>query len=77
MKSTMSLQIDTEVLLPAVASAPALPENAIIALLTTMQAQLQACAPSAPVRPRATTPGEVWDLPERRNFRYRLEDVAF
>jgi hypothetical protein len=62
---------------PAAVSAPALPESAIISLLTTMQAQLQTCAPSAPARPRDPTPGEGWDLPERRKFRYRLEDVAF
>jgi hypothetical protein len=27
--------------------------------------------------PRDTTPGAGWNLPERRKFRFRLEDVAF
>jgi hypothetical protein len=27
--------------------------------------------------PRDTTPGVGWNLPERRKFLFRLEDVAF
>jgi len=30
-----------------------------------------------PERPRDVTPEPGWNLPERRQFRYRLEDVAF
>ncbi len=33
--------------------------------------------PPPPPRPRDTTPGEGWTLPERRKFRFRLEDVGF
>ncbi|MET0322024.1 MAG: hypothetical protein ABW069_14995 [Duganella sp.] len=31
----------------------------------------------APSPPRDPTPGEGWTLPERRKFRFRLEDVAY
>jgi len=31
----------------------------------------------AGVRPRNTSPGQGWTEPERRKFRFRLEDVAF
>lgn len=57
----------------------ALTESVVTALLAAMQAQLQTCPPAGPAhaRPRNTTPGEGWDLPERRKFRYRLEDVAY
>ncbi|WP_229259864.1 hypothetical protein [Duganella aquatilis] len=43
------------------------------------QAQALPPPPSAPTpaAPRDTTPGEGWTLPERRKYRYRLEDVAF
>ncbi|MQA23846.1 hypothetical protein GEV01_30455 [Rugamonas sp. FT103W] len=34
-------------------------------------------APSASAPPRSTDPAPGWDLPERRKFRYRLEDVAY
>jgi hypothetical protein len=30
-----------------------------------------------PAAPRDPTPGQGWTLPERRKYRYRLEDVAF
>ncbi|MYN28128.1 hypothetical protein [Duganella levis] len=44
-----------------------------------MQQKLQAPPVPAepPPRPRNTTPGEGWTLPERRKFRFRIEDVAF
>lgn len=32
---------------------------------------------AASVAPRDPTPGEGWTLPERRKWRFRLEDVAF
>lgn len=69
--------------LPTVAGAPAVSDSTIIALLATLQAQLQGGVPAAsvvapaPAQPRDPTPGEGWDLPERRKFRYRLEDVAY
>jgi hypothetical protein len=34
-------------------------------------------APPEPSRPRDTTPGQGLNLPERRKFRFRLEDVGF
>lgn len=58
------------------------PQNdaSVGALLTAVQAQLQTDQP--PAKPtcseqRDVTPGEGWNLPERRKFRFRLEDVAF
>jgi hypothetical protein len=65
-----------------VTTVPAAPaDNTVIALLTALQAQLQASMQAAktapPAQPRCTSLGEGWDLPERRKFRYRLEDVAF
>jgi hypothetical protein len=30
-----------------------------------------------PPRPRDTTPGQGWNLPARRKFRFRLEGVGF
>ena len=71
---------------PAPASASALPPalGALALLLTQLQAAQPAPAtiaepppPLPPPRPRDTTPGEGWTLPERRKFRYRLEDIAF
>ena len=55
------------------------------ALLSALQALVLASQPppsrpepsAAPAAPRHVTPGEGWDLPERRKYRYRLEDVAF
>ena len=63
-------------------AAAALADTSVGALLTALQAQAslpQARAePSAPpAAPRDTTPGQGWDLPERRKFRFRLEDVGF
>jgi hypothetical protein len=52
---------------PAAANAPAAPP-----------APLVASAPCvAPPPPRNTDPGQGWTEPERRKFRFRLEDVAF
>lgn len=58
------------------------PQNdaSIGALLTAVQARAQANQPPASStysEPRDATPGEGWNLPERRKFRFRLEDVAF
>jgi hypothetical protein len=63
---------------PPVAMAAA-PDTTITALLAALQQTLQAPPPAAeaPPRPRDTTPGQGWTLPERRKFRFRLEDVAF
>ena len=70
-------------------SAPAMiPETTVMAMFTAMQAQAQLhqSAPPAgqqtgqteqPAPPRDPTPGVGWTLPERRKFRFRLEDVAF
>ncbi|WP_373990774.1 hypothetical protein [Duganella sp. BuS-21] len=59
----------------------ALSDTSAIALLAALQSQLQAPAPAPQVQPpaplREPGTGEGWDLPERRKFRYRLEDVAY
>jgi len=36
-----------------------------------------ALSPPPASQPRDPTPGEGWTLPERRKYRFRLEDVAF
>lgn len=62
-----------------------IPETTVMAMIAAMQAQTQAPAPAAhpaprpapPAAPRDPTPGVGWTLPERRKFRFRLEDVAF
>ena len=56
------------------AAAPAPPAadlspQALAAIVTSVLAQL--------TPPRDTTPNPGWNLPERRKYRYRLEDVAF
>lgn len=52
------------------------PDETMLALLTALQAQAHRPeAPTAP--PRDTTPRAGWNQPERRKYRYRLEDVAF
>lgn len=63
---------------PVVATAAA-SDTTINALLAALQQKLQAPpVPAEPApRPRNTTPGEGWTLPERRKFRFRIEDVAF
>jgi hypothetical protein len=61
-------------------TAAALSDTSALALLTAFQAQLQkqpVQQASPPAPPRDSTPGEGWDLPERRKYRYRLEDVAY
>ncbi len=67
------------------APAPALSLDTLnVNALTLLLGQLQAAPPAPatvepppPPRPRDTTPGEGWTLPERRKFRFRLEDVGF
>jgi len=61
-------------------AAAALADTSVGALLAALQAQIQASQPqprAEPSAPRDTTPGQGWDLPERRKFRFRLEDVGF
>lgn len=66
---------------PVVGAAAALADTLVMALLTALQSQMQASAPAAQAPslapPREPGTGEGWDLPERRKFRYRLEDVAY
>lgn len=72
---------------PPPSAAALIPETTVMAMIAAMQAQAQAqahqpapqAAPQAapPAPPRDPTPGEGWTLPERRKFRFRLEDVAF
>jgi hypothetical protein len=57
---------------PADPSALLLPETSIQELAIALAAALATLAP-----PRNTDTGPRWDLPERRKFRYRLEDVAY
>jgi hypothetical protein len=65
--------------------APVMPDKTTLALIAALHAQTLAPAPSpgpaqsivAPSPPRERTPGEGWDLPERRKYRFRIEDVAF
>jgi hypothetical protein len=59
------------------ATAPAIPDATVLALIAALQMQAQTPALPAPVAPRDPTPGVGWDQPERRKFRFRLEDVAF
>lgn len=58
---------------------PALPDAHVLALIASLQAQAQhALAQAAAPEPRRdVSPGPSWTLPERRKFRFRLEDVAF
>ena len=46
-------------------------------LLRQELASQPAPVPERPAAPRNVTPGAEWSLPERRKFRFRLEDVAF
>lgn len=58
---------------------PALPDAHVLALIASLQAQAQhALAQAAAPEPRRdVSPGPSWTLPERRKFRFKLEDVAF
>ena len=59
---------------PAIAPAP--PDAALLALIAALQTPAR--PPEAPpASPRDTTPRAGWDQPERRKYRFRLEDVAF
>jgi hypothetical protein len=62
---------------PAISPTP--PDATLLALIAALQAQARPPeAPAAsPAAPRDTTPRAGWDQPERRQFRFRLEDVAF
>lgn len=61
--------------------AASLADTTMGAFLAALQTQMQASQPAPPPAPpaarRDVTPGEEWSLPERRKFRFRLEDVAF
>jgi len=57
---------------PAAPSLLPLPDESIQLLAAALASALSQFAP-----PRNTDSGPRWDLPERRKFRYRLEDVAF
>lgn len=59
---------------PPVASP--LPDATTLALAAALQT-LNCPPPAQAAPPRDGTPGPGWHLPERRKFRYRLEDVAF
>lgn len=50
--------------------------NFVIALLAAGMPAPVVHLPAAPP-PRNVPPGPGWNLPERRKFRYRIEDVAF
>lgn len=58
----------------ATASLPGAPSSPLPAAVAMPPAPLTAPAPSLP---RNVTPGPGWTEPERRKFRFRLEDVAF
>ena len=77
---------------PAHNTVASIPETTVMAMIAAMQAQAAACqpppaspaaaaAPAAPstpaTAPRDPSPGLGWTEPERRKFRFRLEDVAF
>jgi hypothetical protein len=68
---------------PSPGPAAMIPETTVMAMIAAMQAQAQSYQPASaseaapPAAPRDPTPGEGWTLPERRKFRFRLEDVAF
>jgi len=68
---------------PTSGVAASLADTTVGALLAALQAQMQtgqppsSSRPEPPAAPRDPTPGEGWTLPERRKYRFRLEDVAF
>ncbi len=49
----------------------------LAALLTQVAAPKVEPAPTPPAPLRDCTPGPGWTLPERRKYRFRIEDVAF
>ncbi|MES2114506.1 MAG: hypothetical protein V4578_05115 [Pseudomonadota bacterium] len=61
------------------ATAAAPPDQVTSFVLALLAAKMPAPAWSAPPPPppRDVPPGPGWNLPERRKFRYRIEDVAF
>lgn len=61
----------------ATAVAPSSPEAAILALAAALRAGPPAPQPEQQMPPRDSTPEPGWNLPERRKYRYRIEDVAF
>ena len=74
---------------PPPAAAAMIPETTVMAMIAAMRAQAQShqTAPQdwrqaeqtteQTAESRDPTPGAGWTLPERRKFRFRLEDVAF
>lgn len=66
---------------PAPTAVASIPETTVMAMIAAMQSQTPTCQPapqaSPTVEPRDSTPGVGWTEPERRKFRFRLEDVAF
>lgn len=52
-------------------------EEAAVPAVAAPIAAFAVAAAETPARPRDTTRPPGWDLPERRKFRYRLEDVDF
>lgn len=79
LRKELASQVASPVPAPAL-SLDTLNVNALALLLAQLQNAPPAPAtvePPPPPRPRDTTPGEGWTLPERRKFRFRLEDVGF
>jgi hypothetical protein len=81
LRKELASQVASPVPAPAL-SLDTLNVNALALLLAQLQNAPPAPAPATvepppPPRPRDTTPGEGWTLPERRKFRFRLEDVGF
>jgi hypothetical protein len=71
---------------PAAPASPATQGDSVSQLLAALLAHIAAAfrpvavAPpvvAPPAKGRDVTPGPEWNLPERRKFRFRLEDVAF
>ena len=61
----------------ATPAAPATPTAAAAAAATPAASSSAAPMSAAQPAPRDTTPGQGWTEPERRKYRFRLEDVAF
>ena len=57
------------------APAPA-PDTAIFALAAALQASAPGVLRTPAPAPRDSTPEPGWNLPERRKYRYRIEDVC-